>query len=118
MVSHRSDQSSLHCGADFSELQTPQKPLQDGKFDKILGCIFFFFLLIFLDKFSGVAAGRSEKKMIAIPFSLEMRKAHRRVASHAVDAGGKPLACRTLFVSKILVLEIIGSWHGNESISI
>lgn len=56
--------------------------------------------------------------MIAIPFSLEMRKAHRRVASHAVDAGGKPLACRTLFVSKILVLEIIGSWHGNESISI
>lgn len=56
--------------------------------------------------------------MVAMPFSLEVRNAHHRVAGCAVDAGGKPLACRTLFVSKIPVLQIIGSWHGNESISI
>lgn len=28
------------------------------------------------------------------------------------------LACRTFFVSKIPLLEIIGSWHDNETISI
>lgn len=56
--------------------------------------------------------------MVTIPFSLEVRKVHRRTAHCVVDAGGKSHACRTLFVSKILVLQIIGSWHGNESISI
>lgn len=58
------------------------------------------------------------EKMVTIPFSLEVRNARCRAAHRVVDAGGKPLACRTLFVSKIPVLQIIGSWHGNESISI
>jgi len=71
-----------------------------------------------LDTFSVAIADRSEKKIITNPISLEVRNVLHRIIRHAVDAGGKPLACRTLFVSKIPVLETIGSWHDNESISI
>lgn len=60
----------------------------------------------------------SEEKIITIPIPPEVRNALHGVIHQAVGAGGKPLACRTLFVSKIPVLETLGSWHGNEAISI
>lgn len=46
LVSQGSDHSLCHPGADFTELQTPQKPRQGGKSDKMLGCVCFVLLLV------------------------------------------------------------------------
>lgn len=84
--------------------------------ENLIKCLAVSLLFFFWSGFFGAVADRSEQRWSQ--FLFLGGEVCTRVAPCAVGAGGEPLACRTFFVSKIPLLEIIGSWHDNESISI